>query len=64
MRLFRRLRSAADTGQDLVSLALAAALLLGVLLAVSSCGTDDLVFPGAVPNTPTSQFTATPTEIP
>lgn len=39
----------------------AAVLFLVALLGfVHGCGTDDLVFPGEVPFTPTSQFTATP----
>lgn len=42
--------------------ALFAALLLFVALLgfVHGCGTDDLVFPGEFPFTPTSRFTATP----
>jgi len=43
--------------------ALVAALLLygGILMFISACGNNDLIFPGDVPATPTSQFTATPT---
>lgn len=42
--------------------ALIAALLLlsAVLTLVSACGSEDLVFPGNVPATPTSGNTATP----
>jgi hypothetical protein len=41
---------------------LAAALLfLGLLGGLASCGNDDLLFPGDVPATPTSQNTSTPT---
>jgi hypothetical protein len=42
----------------LVAVAILFACLLGVL---SSCGGGDLIFPGDVPATPTSQNTATPT---
>ncbi|MGD9762880.1 MAG: hypothetical protein AB7V27_04110 [Candidatus Binatia bacterium] len=39
-----------------------ASLLLGLVLGiVVSCGNDDLVFPGNVPNTPTGVNTSTPT---
>jgi len=43
--------------------ALAAALLFFAFVAVfiASCGTDDLVFPGNIPDTPTVVFTLTPT---
>jgi energy-converting hydrogenase Eha subunit F len=35
-------------------------LFLGVFLFMTSCGTEDLVFPGNIPATATSQNTATP----
>jgi hypothetical protein len=49
------LRSAAV---HLVAAALLFACLLGGL---ASCGSEDLLFPGDVPATPTSQNTSTPT---
>lgn len=40
---------------------LAALALFGVMLGTVSCGSEDLVFPGEIPNTPTSAPTATST---
>lgn len=42
--------------------ALAVALLLfgALLVLVTSCGTEDLIFPGNIPATRTPQFTPTP----
>lgn len=43
-------------------LALVAALILfGLTLGLGACGSEDLVFPGEIPNTPTSAPTATST---
>ncbi len=46
------------TAAHLIAALLVFACLVGVLTA---CGTEDLVFPGDVPATPTSQNTATVT---
>jgi hypothetical protein len=42
------------------ALVAAVLFLAGVITLIHACGGDDLVFPGNVPSTPTSQNTATP----
>jgi hypothetical protein len=44
-----------------VSALLAAVALFGAIIGAVGCGNNDLVFPGNVPSTPTSEFTPTPT---
>jgi hypothetical protein len=46
---------------ELAALVAALISLLGVMLHTVSCGTNDLIFPGDVPPTPTSAATETPT---
>jgi hypothetical protein len=53
----------ATTTKNLVAFFIALFVLLSILIAVASCGENDLVFPGQAPFTPTSDdATNTPTE--
>jgi hypothetical protein len=44
----------------LVALLLAAIAFLAVVVAISACGSDDLIFPGDIPFTATPESTNTP----
>jgi hypothetical protein len=46
--------------RDRVALLAALLVLLNMMVALSSCGDSDLVFPGDLPATPTERPTATP----
>jgi len=52
--------TAAKTRRELVHLIAAALLFMCVIGALTACGTGDLVFPGDVPATPTTENTTTP----
>lgn len=43
-----------------LALLLATVAFLGVVIAIASCGDEDLVFPGDIPSTATPENTATP----
>jgi len=44
----------------LIALFLALVAFLGVAVAISACGDDDLIFPGDIPFTATPESTSTP----
>jgi hypothetical protein len=50
----------AKTRRELAHLLFAALLFVFVIGALTACGTGDLIFPGDVPATPTSENTTTP----
>jgi hypothetical protein len=55
-----RIEPGKATRSEVRALIAALIALLGVMLHTVSCGTDDLIFPGDVPPTPTSAATETP----
>jgi len=62
MPMLRKSTPRAHRNANLRALVAALLLLALVLGLVSSCGSEDLIFPGEIPNTPTpGPNTATPT---
>jgi hypothetical protein len=53
-------RDSATATKNVVAFLIALFVLLSILIAVSSCGDDDLILPGSVPFTPTTSATDTP----
>jgi hypothetical protein len=50
----------ATAAKNVVAFLVALFVLISILIAVTSCGDDDLILPGSIPFTPTSVATDTP----
>ena len=53
-------RQSATATKNVVAFLVALFVLLSIVIAVTSCADNDLVFPGEIPFTPTSAATDTP----
>ena len=53
-------RESATATKNVVAFLIALFVLISILIAVTSCGDNDLVLPGSIPFTPTSAATDTP----
>jgi hypothetical protein len=53
-------RESATATKNVAAFLVALFVLLSILIAVASCGDEDLILPGQIPFTPTSEATDTP----
>jgi hypothetical protein len=53
-------RESATATKNVAAFLIALFVLLSILIAVASCGDEDLFLPGQIPFTPTSEATDTP----